>query len=543
MIGVALGSLWNRRFVAALTMASIALSVALILGVERLRTEARDSFANSASGIDLIVAARGNPVQILMATVFGVGSAGPGISRDTYEMVAARPEVAWAVPMQMGDNHRGFPVIGTTDAYFTRLRHSGGQPLVFAQGVPFEEGDAAGAVVGAEVAARFGYAPGTVIVNAHGAGAVAFDVHEDAPFTITGVLERTGTAVDRIVLVSLAGFDALHAARGPVAADPFDDPLAGSGLAAPGAGEPAIPEALAVEDDAAPEGHGGHPVDHDPEAEAAQDADHAHDVDHAHEADHSAAEDHEHDPDHDMATDHAHDVDPAAGGAEGQADHGDHDHDDPEHDDHDGHDHDDHGHGAEDVPDAHAGHEHTPDLLNAVYVGLADRGAVLGLQRAFSEYRGEAISAVLPNVALLELWSITGTAETALQLMAWAVALAGITGMVVMLSATLEARRREFAILRSVGATPARVFALILIEAAVLTLGGLALGSLLLTLATLLADPILSARFGMRIGAGLAGRGELAMMGAILLAGLAAALLPALRVYRMTLADGLSPRM
>ena len=174
---------------------------------------------------------------------------------------------------------------------------------------------------------------------------------------------------------------------------------------------------------------------------------------------------------------------------------------------------------------------------------LADRGAVLGLQRAFSEYRGEAISAVLPNVALLELWSITGTAETALQLMAWAVALAGITGMVVMLSATLEARRREFAILRSVGATPARVFALILIEAAVLTLGGLALGSLLLTLATLLADPILSARFGMRIGAGLAGRGELAIMGAILLAGLAAALLPALRVYRMTLADGLSPRM
>lgn len=431
MIDLVLRSLWNRRFVVALTVASIALSVALILGVERLRGEARESFANSASGIDLIVAARGSPVQILMATVFGVGATDAGLSWDTYEMVRSLPEVAWAVPMQMGDNHRGFPVIGTTAAYFTRYRHSGGRPLVFAAGEAFAAGDPSGAVVGAELAERFGYQPGDEIVNAHGAGEVAFDVHDAAPFTIRGVLARTGTAVDRMVLVSLAGFDALHASRQAVAADPLGDPLAGSG----------------------------------------------------------------------------------------------------ETDETDGHD-----------PDGHEAEHHVTGVLNAIYVGLDQRTAALGLQRRLTEYEDEAITAVLPNLALLQLWEITGTAETALRVMAWAVALTGMAGMVVMLSATLEARRREFAILRAVGATPARIVWLIVTEALILTLAGLAFGLLLLTLGTLLADPILSARFGLRIGTGLAIPAELSIMGLILLAGCLSALVPALRVYRMTLADGLTPR-
>ena len=133
MLSLGLKSLWNRRIVAALTVIGIALSVALILGVDRLRTEARTGFANSAAGIDLIVAPRGNDVQILMATVFGVGSTGTGLDYDTFEMVEALPQVAWAVPILMGDNHRGFPVIGTTPDYFDRFRHSGGQALRFAR--------------------------------------------------------------------------------------------------------------------------------------------------------------------------------------------------------------------------------------------------------------------------------------------------------------------------------------------------------------------------------------------------------------------------
>lgn len=456
MFGLALRSLWNRRFVAVLTVMSIALSVALILGVERLRTEARDSFTNSASGIDLIVAPRGNAVQILMATVFGVGTTGTGLTWETYETVEGLPKMAWSVPIQMGDNHRGYPVIGTTAEYFDRFRHSGGQELTLAAGQAFDDASPDGAVVGAEVAARFGYVPGEVIVNAHGAGEVSFDLHDDAPFTITGVLAPTGTAVDRMVFVTLQGFDQLHAARIPPPADPF-----------------------AMDGDAAPAA-----TDGAPKVTAAHDDDHGQD-------DHSLA---------------------------GEED----------------------GNGS---GDAHDGDRHEPLAINAIYVGLTEPTAVLGVQRTLADLRTEAVSAVIPAVALTELWSITGTAEQAMQLMAWAVALAGMTGMVVMLSATLDARRREFAILRSVGATPGRIFALVLTEAAVLTGLGIVAGLAVLALVVRASVPVLVSRFGLDLDPGPIDARELALIGMIFAAGLAAALVPAIRVYRMTLADGLSIRL
>jgi putative ABC transport system permease protein len=461
MLGFSLRSLWNRRFVAGLTVLAISLSVALILGVERLRDGARDSFANSASGIDLIVAPRGNPVQILMATVFGVGGTGTGMTWESFEWLEDRPEVAWAVPIQMGDNHRGYPVIGTDGAYFEHFRHSGGQPLSLEAGTFFPGDGPDAAVVGAEVAARFGYAPGAVIVNAHGSGDVSFDLHDNAPFTISGVLAPTGTAVDRMVFVTLEGFDTLHAQEDAPLADPLD------------------PAAMSADSHGEDDGHGT------PE-------------DHAGHDDHEDGDEHE-----------SHDVHDA---------HGDHE-------------------GTE------AGHGHEPDRINAVYVGLIDRTNVLGLQRAVNERPSDALSAVLPAVALAELWGITGTAERAMRLMAWAVALAGMIGMVVMLSATLDTRRREFAILRSVGATPTRIFGLIVTEAAVLTAAGLILGLVLLTVATFVTDPILSARFGLRLGLNVFGTRELATLFVIFCAGLLASLIPAVRVYRMTLADGLSVRL
>jgi len=451
MLGFSLRSLWNRRFVATLTVLAIGLSVALILGVERLRHGARDSFESSASGIDLIVAPRGHPVQILMATVFGVGGTGAGMDRESFEWLQDRPDVAWAVPIQMGDNHRGYPVIGTTPAYFDRVRHSGGLPLTLASGAVFAETDLDRAVVGAMVAARLGHGPGAVIVNAHGAGAVAFDVHDEAPFTVSGVLAPTGSAVDRMVFVTLEGFDAIHAREAAGDADPLGTAVTGG--ADHGTGMPA------------------HRV-------------------------------------RDATTDH------------------------------DGHD--PHAH---DSTVGHAGYGHEPGRINAVYLGLTDRTAVLGLQRAINEHTREPLSAVLPAAALAELWSLTDMAERVMRAMAWAVALAGMIGMVVMLSASLETRRREFAILRSVGATPPRIFGLIVTEAAVLTAAGLVLGLLLLVFAAFLTTPVLVERFGVRLGLGLAAGRDLPLLALIFCAGLVAALVPAIRVYRMTLADGLSIRL
>jgi len=503
MLWLSLKSLWNRSFVAALTVFSIGVSVALILGVERLREGARDGFTNSASGIDLIVAPRGNSVQILMATVFGVGSTGTGLAWETFEQVESMPQVAWAVPIQMGDNHQGYPVIGTTAGYFEHFRHSGGQSLTFSAGLAFDNVAPDAAVVGAEVAERFGYAPGAVIVNAHGGGAVSFDMHDDAPFTITGILAPTGTAVDRMVFVTLQGFDEIHASRMPPPEDPFDVELDGPDL-----------------------------VDAE-QRFTSRDAEDLHEDDHA---------DHVH-------TDHEHDEGALNANEE---------HDNHEQNDHA--EHSDHGVALVDShldnqaaqesheneygqSEEHGGHHHEPETINAVFVGLSDRTAVLGIQRTLSELRTDPVSAVMPAVALAELWGITSTAENVMRVMAWAVALAGLLGMLVMLSATLDTRRREFAILRSVGATPPRIFGLIITEAAVLTGAGLIFGIVVLTLATFVANPILLTRFGVTLGLGDFGLRELTVIGMIFCAGLVAAMIPAVRVYRMTLADGLSIRI
>jgi putative ABC transport system permease protein len=480
MLSLGFKSLWNRRFGAFLTILSVALSVTLILGVERLRDQARQSFANSASGLDLIVAARDNHIQILMATVFGVGSTSQSIDWNSFRMIAAQPQVDWAVPISLGDNHGGFPVVGTTDAYFERVRHSGGQELQFVQGGTFQ--DETSAVVGAGVAARFGYEVGTVIVNTHGAGAIAFHVHDEAPFTITGVLAPTGTAVDRMVFVPLEGFDALHQEADMPPEDPF---------------------AMVPSDAQSP--------DHQPLTTVARagkeppsDNQESHDQTAVH-----SGHDAEHEAEHRQHEGH---------GAEHRTEHRQHE--------------------GQDTP-----HGYTPKQINAMYIGLADRTAILGLQRLISSYPGEPLTAVLPNVALLELWAITSAAERALRVMAWAVAVAGLLGLVVMLSVTLDARRREFAILRSVGATPFRIFALIVIEAAILTLAGIALGLIAVTLVAGVAGPLLAARAGITLGFSWPNIADIALLAVILLAGLLAGLVPAARVYRLTLNDGLTIRL
>ncbi|MEM1412613.1 MAG: ABC transporter permease, partial [Pseudomonadota bacterium] len=292
MMSLGLKSLLNRRFVSLLTILSIALSVCLIVGVDRLRHEARAGFANSADGIDLIVASRGNPVQILLATVFGVGSTTNAIEWETFEAVRDLDAVAWAVPISMGDNLRGYPVIGTRPDYFTHFRHSGGEALSFEHGRAFQGADEA--VLGAEVARRFSYGEGSEIVLAHGTGDVSFHMHDDDPFTVTGVLDRTGTSVDRMVLVSLQGFEGLHSEDPATAADPL-----GALLAAPPTASTTV---QAAEEKPSPD-HDGH--------------------------DHGDHEGHDH-GDHEG---HDH------GEHEGH-DHGDHEGHD--HGDHEGHDHGDH---------------------------------------------------------------------------------------------------------------------------------------------------------------------------------------------------------
>ncbi|MBW2475652.1 MAG: ABC transporter permease, partial [Deltaproteobacteria bacterium] len=202
-------SLLNRRFTAVLTVLSIALSVALLIGVERLRTEARASFANTLSGTDLIIGARSGPVQLLLYTVFRIGDATNNFSWESYRALAQHPKIAWTVPISLGDSHRGYRVLGTNRDYFRHYRFARDRALQFAAGKPFE--DLYDAVLGAEAADALGYEIGDSILIAHGAGDVSFARHDDKPFRVAGILQRTGTPVDRTVHVSLQAIEAIHA--------------------------------------------------------------------------------------------------------------------------------------------------------------------------------------------------------------------------------------------------------------------------------------------------------------------------------------------
>jgi len=414
---LAFKSLRNRRFTAALTILSIALAVFLLLGVERIRHESRESFAATVSGTDLLVGARSSPVHLLLSAVFHIGNATNNLRWDSYKAIASRPEVAWTIPLSLGDSHRGYRVLGTTADYYEHLRYGRDRRLQMAQGrLPEGEHDA---VIGADVADTLHYRPGDSIVVAHCAGDVSFSLHEQHPFKVIGVLARTGTPVDRTVHVSLQGLDVMHE---DAAADSESDPL----LAAMQA---------------------------------------------------------------------------------------------------------DSGSGAE------------PRAITAFLVGLKSRSAVLGMQRAVNEYEREPLTAVMPGVALQEVWEITGAVEKTLFAVSTLVVVVGLGGMLVALLTSLSERRREMAVLRSVGARPSQIFGLILGEAVFLTLLGIVFGVMVLYAGLITGQPWLESRLGLFIVVGWPTAYEVALMGLVALAGGLIGLVPAWRIYRYSLADGMSIRI
>ncbi|EKM93964.1 ABC efflux transporter permease [Stutzerimonas degradans] len=209
LLRLALASLNNRRFTALLTVFAIALSVCLLLAVERVRTETRASFASTISGTDLIVGARSGSVNLLLYSVFRIGNATNNIRWDSYQQLAGHPQVKWAIPLSLGDSHRGYRVLGTSPGYFEHYRFGRQQPLQLAEGRAFAD-DPFEVVLGAEVAQSLGYRLDERIVLAHGVAKISLVQHDDKPFRVVGILRRTGTPVDRTLHINLAGMEALH---------------------------------------------------------------------------------------------------------------------------------------------------------------------------------------------------------------------------------------------------------------------------------------------------------------------------------------------
>jgi putative ABC transport system permease protein len=416
VLRIARKSLANRWSTALLTVLSIALSVMLLLGVEKVRTSARASFSDTISDTDLIVGARSGAVQLLLYAVFRIGNATANITWQTFEDLAAQPEVAWIVPLSLGDSHHGFRVLGTTPDYFEHYRYRHGQGLRFEAGARFA--DLFDAVLGADIAQALGYQLGDPIVVAHGLGDTSLALHDDKPFRVAGILAKTGTPVDRTVHVGLAAIEAIHVDWQ-------------SGARIPGQSV---------------SGEQVRQMDLQPQA------------------------------------------------------------------------------------------------ITAALIGLKSRLDTFKLQRFINEYPEEPLSAILPGVALQELWSLIGVAESALGAISVMVVITALLGMVTMILSSLNERRREMAILRSVGARPRTILGLLVTEAGMLTAAGVAAGVVLVYALLIVLRPLIDARFGLYIDLRPPEARELAMLAIVVVAGVGAGVLPALRAYRLSLADGMTVR-
>ena len=415
ILRLALGSLIARATTVGMTILAIALSVALFLGVEKVRTGAKASFADTISGTDLIVGARSGSVQLLLYSVFRIGNATNNLTWSSYQDVASRPEIAWIVPISLGDSHKQFRVMGTTPEFFNRYKYRSGQSIEFADGKNMS--DLFDTVIGADVAATLNYHVGDPIVVAH--GLASFTEHKDQPFKISGILNKTGTPVDRTVIVGLRAIEAIH-------------------------------------------------VDWQ---EGAQ--------------------------------------------VQGQT-----------------------------TPiDVIRKMKLQPKAVTAALVGIENRLQVFGLQRAINKYNKEPLLAILPGVALQELWQIIGIAEVALIGVSSMVVITALIGMMAMIFSSLNERRREMAIFRAMGARPRVILGMLILEAAVIATIGAILGLALMYLGVYIAQPIIDAEFGLWLPSKAPTLNEFLVLAAVIIASIIASVLPALRAYRLSLADGMLVRI
>ena len=208
LLRLALLSLRSRALTTALTAFSIALSIALLTGVDALRSGTRAGFAGTVSHTDLVVGARGGELPLLLSTIFHVGDASNNITWDTYQHVAHLPAVAWTIPISMGDSYRGFRVIATDENLYAHYRYRGDHSLGFASG--HQPASVFQATVGSAVARQLHLQLGQHLTLAHGVEARSLFNHETTPFTVSGILQQTGTPIDRAVYITLLGEEAMH---------------------------------------------------------------------------------------------------------------------------------------------------------------------------------------------------------------------------------------------------------------------------------------------------------------------------------------------
>lgn len=414
MIRLTLKSMLERKLVVFLCLLSIALSSALYLGVSRLKEGAREGFTNTLSGADLIVGAKGGALNLLLYSVFHLGSATNNIRYESYQKWSENPRLSWTIPLSLGDSYRGFRVVGTNENFIKHYRFHVDKEVELESG-QFASG-IWGVTLGSQVARELGHKVGEKIILSHGISEAAISSHDHSPFEIQGILKPTGTPIDRSVFITLHGMEAMHIGWETGIANP--DKLAN-------------PNTLKIED----------------------------------------IEIHQ---------------------------------------------------------------------ITSFIAGARNRIQVLHLRRAIDQDRSEPMMAIIPGLALAELWQILGHAEVVLKVIGLCVLVVGVMGIVIALSTSLQTRRREMAILRSVGGAPRHIVMLLLSEALTLAVLGFLMGEVILWIALGLVVPLLEQKFSIGLDLKLTDVADLNYLAITVASALILSFIPAFMAYRLSLKDGLA---
>lgn len=438
-------SILDRRFSLSLIVLALAAAVALYISVQNIQRMTRVSFENSVSNVDLVVSARSSDIQILLNSVFGIGQTTGLVSAESVADIADLPQVAWHVPVSLGDSHRGFRVIGTNNGMFAHVLKDSNGAAAF--------DNVLDTIIGADVATALGYAQGDAIVLQHGVGDYGA-AHDDLPFRIHRVLARSGTPFDRAVFIPLEASEAIHRGwRGGQKLMSMTPEQVEKSTPAP------------RHDEHHDEHHKGHHDEH-----------------------------------------------------------------------HEGHDEEHHD-------EAHDKHEHAhgPSGIDAVFVGLKEKRTLVQVQRRITDYQAEPLTAVIPGVALARIWQIIGFADRGF--MAINILIIGLVllSMVAMTVLSADNRRREMAIFRALGAAPRVLVGLMIGEALLLSLAAVVFGIAFAMGLSAVAHDIMAARFGLTAEASFH-LSDAWPAFYLVPAALIANLVPALRLYRNSINDGIMVR-
>ena len=414
MISLALASMRARLFPILLVILALTSSMALLLAVDRIKVATQNGFNQSLSGVDLVLGPRGSGIELMLYTVFHLGKPTNNITAETFKDIAQDPKIEWAVPVALGDSHRGFRVIATSREYFERIKFAGDQTLQFLEGVAFKELNEV--VIGSAVADALGYTVGTSMFVTHGSGSLG-ELHDDFAFQVTGVLAPTGTPTDYAIFASLEGYELIHLGWNN-----------GS-------------QAISLKS-----------ID------------------------------------------------------------------------------------IQKIPKERL----YPQTITAAYLGLSSKLGLFQVARSINEYSEEAVSAIIPGVALAELWSIVGSVDSVFKLLNWLIIGISLITMMTMTLTALENRTREMTILRALGATPLHLSSMILAEIVLISGVSVLLAVGLVRLLTWVSVDLMSEWAGIRIELIWITINELLVLGLIVLAGLIASLIPAGMVYTRSLHRGFS---